>query len=265
MIEVIEYAALEGGKVLSSYFEKGIKARHKTSHHDLVTAADLLAQEKIVESLTRLLKKRGIEKKDIGFIGEEELYTPSLHTFVMDPLDGTTNFESGIGLFVVAIAYFYKDTLTASVIYNPIDGALYYAQAGHGAYRIKNGVKKKLSVEPYILARCLLGTYIATDSSGRGSLVDSIRKLYHHIKGIRILGSASVDLCYVADNKLDIVTHRTTRLWDVAPGELILRESGGIVVDLHGREFSYNLKDYKKFYPILATHPKLLPEILKVM
>src|SRR3989344_8589889 len=117
MIDVLKTAAIEAGTILLNYYKKNLTLNYKTSHKDFYTIADVESQKTIKETITKLLVKKGVDKCEIGFIGEENLNTASnkKHLFVIDPLDGTTNFTSGFDFFAISIGYFYENELMAGL------------------------------------------------------------------------------------------------------------------------------------------------------
>src|SRR3990167_1043046 len=121
MINILKSAATEAGTILLNYYKKNLTLNYKTSHKDFYTIADVESQKIIKEVITKLLVKKGIKETEIGFIGEENLSVGknAKHLFVIDPIDGTTNFASGFDFFAISIAYFHEGTLTTGLIYRP--------------------------------------------------------------------------------------------------------------------------------------------------
>lgn len=259
VIDIIEQAAREAGEILLRYYKKEFTYRKKTSHHDIVTDADPEAQDAIIKNLTTSMKKKGFSEKDFGFIAEEELVnSKSTYTFVIDPLDGTTNFAAGIPLFCVSIALFKNDVLIAGLLYLPVQDTVYAAELKKGAYKLQDSKKTKLMISKNPLNEVIL----ATTFKSTGALEFS-QHIRDHVREVRVLGSAAVDLGWCAEGILGIVARQGTKSWDIAAGHLILSEAGGILVDYKGKELTYDLTETDKKYPHIATHPDLLPEILK--
>src|SRR3989338_1819234 len=101
MIDLLQKAAREAGEVLMKYFNQGVKANYKTSHKNIVTEADLTSQKIIYNSIISGMLRKGYKKNDIGFIGEENLNISGKHKFIIDPVDGTSNFASSYGYFCI--------------------------------------------------------------------------------------------------------------------------------------------------------------------
>lgn len=260
MINVLKQAALEAGTILLNYYKKNLILNYKTSHKDFYTIADVESQKIIKETLVRLLAKKGIKESEIGFIGEEKLSVGNnkKHLFVIDPLDGTTNFASGFDFFAVSIAYFYSGVLTAGLVYQPTNKNIYYAIKGKGAY--KNNQPLKIIYK--LLKNCLLDGLISSKTDISSNLFNIYKKIFSRILGYRNLSYITLDNCLLAENVFNIVTNGHTFIWDIAAVKLIVEEAGGIMVDFKGQSVSFNLNNPKQAYDIISCHPKLKKEIL---
>lgn len=228
--------------------EQGVSvAASKSSSVDIVTEADREVERFIRAAITTA-------RPDDGFFGEEsgaEKGTSGL-TWVVDPIDGTVNFLYGIPHYAVSIAVVEgePDPLTwaavAGAVINPASGELFTATAGGGA--LLNG--QPIGVAPFVeLDQSLVGTGFAYDSGMRGRQGAVIQQLLPHVRDIRRMGTASLDLCFVACGRLNAYFERTLSPWDHAAGALIAREAGAIVKGLGDEAPSRDL--------VLAAHPKL--------
>lgn len=195
---------------------------------DFVSAADRKA-EQILK--TELLKAR----PGYGFIGEEggrvEGSDPT-HTWIVDPLDGTTNFLHGIPQFAVSIGLERSGVLVAGVVYNPATDELYVAERGTGAFlndrRLRVAARKNLS-------DAVIGCGVPHLGRGNhGKFLIELRHVMGEVAGMRRLGSASLDLAYVAAGRFDGFWERDLAPWDLAAGILLIREAGGYATDLAG-------------------------------
>ena len=260
MIEVLKTAAIEAGTILLNYYKKNLTLNYKTSHKDFYTIADVESQKIIKETITKLLLKKGIDKSEIGFIGEENLNvaTNKKHLFVIDPLDGTTNFASGFDCFAISIAYFYDSVLTTGLIYRPTSKDFYYAQKNQGAY--KNSQLLKIIYKS--LKQCLLAGTISSRPNKYPQQFKIYQNIFPCISGLRSLFCITLDICLFAENIFNIVVNGHTFIWDIAAVKLIIEESGGIMVDFKGQPIYLNIKDPKQAYQIISCHPKLKNEIL---
>ena len=195
-----------------------------------LTAADLKA-EKIVRD--ELLKAR----PTYGFLGEESEEikgTDGAHRWLVDPLDGTTNFLHGIPQFAISIGLQRDDTIIAGVIYNPANDELYIAERGKGAFlndqRLRVAGRRKLS-------ECVIACGLP--HIGRGDHEQSRREMsaiQDKVAGLRRFGAASLDMAFVAAGRLDGYWERNLQAWDVAAGQIMVREAGGIVSGIGGHD-----------------------------
>jgi myo-inositol-1(or 4)-monophosphatase len=197
---------------------------------DFVSAADRKAEDLLVRDLQKA-------RPEIGFLLEEGgVITGSDQSqrFIIDPLDGTTNFLHGIPQFAVSVALEKNDTLIAAVVYNPINDELFTAERGQGAFlndrRIRVAARQRLN-------DCVIGTGVTHRGKGDHDLFGrELKSVQTEVAGIRRLGAASLDLAYIAAGRLDGFWERDLNPWDIAAGILIIREAGGYVTDLNGRD-----------------------------
>ena len=172
-----------------------------------------------------------------GFLGEEggsHEGTDKTHTWIVDPLDGTTNFLHGIPQFAISIALEREGTIVAGVIYNPITDELFTAERGKGAFlndqRLRVAARKRLA--DAVIA-CGLPHH------GRGDLElvrGELAAVQDKVAGLRRFGAAALDLAYVAAGRFDGYWERNLSPWDIAAGILLVREAGGFVTDLDGSD-----------------------------
>ncbi len=259
MIDILKKAALAAGKVQLHYFKKGISVSYKTSHHDLVTKADIESQSVIKDTILKEMIKKGFKENEIGFIGEEKMDIKGKHTFVIDPIDGTTNFASGIDLFAVSIAYFKEQKLMAGLVYQPVHNIIYFANKGKGAFKGKH----KLSVIYRNLKESLASVYLSSYKEERIKDIKIITRVCPLLRGVRILGCYVIDSALLAENRLQLKFQSRANLWDMAAVKLLLEEAGATVTDYSGKPVVFELNAPDKIYQTISCHPKLLNEILK--
>jgi myo-inositol-1(or 4)-monophosphatase len=195
---------------------------------NFVTAADRRAEEILKTELTKA-------RPGYGFLGEEggrHAGTDETHTWIVDPLDGTTNFLHGIPHFAISIGLERGDAIVAGVIYNPVTEELYVAERGKGAFlndkRLRVAARKRLSDS---IVACGLPHY------GRGDLALGTRELVAvqaKVAGLRRFGAAALDLAFIAAGRFDGYWERNLSPWDMAGGLLMVREAGGYVTDMDG-------------------------------
>jgi myo-inositol-1(or 4)-monophosphatase len=195
---------------------------------NFVSAADHRSEE----ILRRELEKA---RPGYGFLGEEggrHEGSDKSHTWIVDPLDGTTNFLHGIPQFAIAIALQRDNTIVAGVVYNPALDELFLAERGKGAFfndrRLRVAARSRLTEA---VVACGLPHH------GRGGLAEFRREfgvVQEQVAGLRRFGAAALDLAWVAAGRLDVYWERNLSSWDMAAGSILVREAGGFVTDLDG-------------------------------
>jgi myo-inositol-1(or 4)-monophosphatase len=202
---------------------------------NFVSAADRRAEETLLQELTQA-------RPGYGFLGEEggaREGADKTHTWIVDPLDGTTNFLHSIPHFAISIGLKREDTLVAGVIYSPANDELFVAERGKGAYITNQSMREQ---RLRVAARRHLSDAVVAcglPHLGRGDLALAEKEMaavQPKVAGLRRFGSAALDLAWVAAGRLDGYWERNLSPWDLAAGVVILREAGGIVTDLEGRE-----------------------------
>ncbi len=220
---------------------------------NFVTAADRKAEEILREEL-------GTARPGYGFLGEEggrHEGTDKTHTWVVDPLDGTSNFVHGIPHFAISIALEREGTVVAGLIYNPANDDLFTAERGKGAFL--NDTRLRVAAR-----RRLADSVIACGLPhlGRGDLALGAREIaavQPQVAGLRRFGAAAIDLAWVAAGRLDGYWERNLSPWDIAAGLIMVREAGGYVTDLDGKEPTPATVD------VLAGNETIHSEMLKVL
>jgi myo-inositol-1(or 4)-monophosphatase len=260
MINILKSAATEAGTILLNYYKKNLTLNYKTSHKDYYTIADVESQKVIKEIITKLLLKKGVKLSEIGFIGEENLFSGNhkKHLFVIDPLDGTVNFTFGLDFFSVSIAYFCNGVLTDGLVYQPTNKNYYYATRGNGAF--KNGKSLKMSYKS--LKQSLLSGLISSRPKVYTELFKTYQKICPHVAGYRNINSMAIEGCLLAENVFNIVVNGHTFIWDISAIKLIIEESGGIMIDFKGLPVNFDLNNPVLAYNIISCHPRLKNEIL---
>lgn len=266
--DIMQEAARGAGKILLTYFKKELVPTQKTNYQNIVTQADTASQSFIREYiLNSMVMKHHIAARDVGFIGEEQLNVQGKYTFIIDPLDGTSNFASGYEYFCVTVAYAENDTLMAGVTYNPIYDVMYVAEKGQPAYRVVRGQKYPLAMVHRPLKDSLVATVISSRSQLRDNWLKVVMPLNSVSRGTRIFGAGALDLAHLSDgtNHVNIGLYAHSGLWDIATGYLLLEATGGIMTDWKGTPISFHLNEPDYPYEILACHKNNLKEILTLI
>ncbi len=231
LMNVMVSAARKAGRSLSRDFGEVEQLQVSIKGPaNFVSAADHRAEDIIFRELSKARPGYGFLMEERGEIAGDD----ATHRWIVDPLDGTTNFLHGIPLFSISIALEREGQLVAGVIYNPISDELYTVEKGKGAFlndrRMRVAARRSLS-------DALITTGIP--HLGRPGHVDFIRELrliISEVAGVRRTGSAALDLAWTAAGRFDAYWERNLKSWDLAAGILLVREAGGHVSDLSGGE-----------------------------
>ncbi|HTQ13804.1 MAG TPA: inositol monophosphatase family protein [Rhizomicrobium sp.] len=222
---------------------------------DFVTMADKRTEEILVAELQKARPGYPILAEESGAIDGPD----RSHRFIVDPIDGTTNFLHGIPHFAIAIALERDGNLQTAVIYNPITDEMYTAERGHGAYlndkRLRVAARKTLADTVAAAGTPNLGDTGSEHARAHAELAAVMKAT----AALRRCGAATLDLAYVAAGRFDAFWERGLAPWDMAAGALLVREAGGVVSDLSGRDRMLETGD------ILAANEALHPQFLKLL
>ena len=224
-------------------------------HNDFVTDVDQAAEQAIIEVLSKAYP-------DHAFLAEESGASANSHDeneyqWIIDPIDGTTNFIHGFPQYCISIALAHRGVVTQAVIYDPVRNDLFTATKGAGAYLNEKRIRvTKLDR----ISNALLGTgYVA----GSARALDEYLKMYaimgERSQGVRRAGSAALDLAYVACGRLDGFYEKGLKPWDIAAGALMITESGGIVGEFSGES------DYLYKGDVIAASPKIFGQMITLL
>jgi myo-inositol-1(or 4)-monophosphatase len=230
---VLEFAiqcALESGRIQSEYFQKRIGIHHK-GEINIVTDIDIACQRKIIELIEKHYPHDSIVAEE-----KPNVFNEKRNTWIVDPLDGTTNYAHGYPFFCTSIAYEVKGEVVVGVVYNPIFNELFYAQKGEGAYFNGNTIRVSNIKD---MKQALLSTGFPYDlpTSKKNNINHFVNFLYH-AQAVRRDGSAALNLSYVACGRFDGHWEMKLNPWDMAAGALIVNEAGGMVTDFQGGTFN---------------------------
>jgi len=217
--------------------------------NDFVSEVDRKAEAEIIETIHKAYPEHGILAEESGIKEGNE------YTWIIDPLDGTTNFLHGFPQYSVSIAVKNKDRLEHAVVYDPMRDELFTASRGEGA-QLNN---KRIRVTSHFkLNGALLGTgFPYSDMKHLDPYMGMLKSLIPNTAGIRRPGSAALDLAYVASGRIDGFWELDLNIWDIAAGALLVLEAGGLVGDLTGDN------GYLKSGNIVCANPKLFKALLQ--
>lgn len=231
LIKVMSDAARKAGRGLVRDFGEVNELQvSKKGAADFVSKADLRAEQTLFEDLTKA-------RPGYGFIGEERGDIPGTdktHTWIVDPLDGTTNFLHAIPHFAVNVALAREGQVVAAVTFNPANGDLFWAERGRGAFM--NDRRLRVSARTR-LDEALFATGIPFLGHGQHArFLKELHQVSQRVAGVRRFGSAALDLAWVAAGRYDGYWERDLNSWDLAAGLLLVTEAGGKVTDADGGE-----------------------------
>ena len=236
IINVFEKAVRKAGRALLKDFGEIENLQIQSKNlGDFVTKSDLKSEKILLETLQYYYPKFSYLSEEKGSIegSNEEM-------IVIDPIDGTTNFIHGIPIFGIVVAKLSNNEITDGVIFNPITNEFYWASKGKGAWC--NNSRLRVSKRENIV-ECVVGTGIPIINKIYKDYLKEIDQISKVSSGLRCLGSASLDLAYVAAGKIDAFWERNLNLWDVSSGVLLIKEAGGKVTEPSGEAWDISSKD----------------------
>ncbi|MDH5517869.1 MAG: inositol monophosphatase [Gammaproteobacteria bacterium] len=250
MMNIAVRAARDASKVIVQYMDRidhlPIVTKEK---NDFVTEVDQKAESVIINTLKQAFPEHSILAEESGQRGDSE------YQWIIDPLDGTTNYLHGFPQFSISIALKIKGKLSLGVVYDPLRQELFTASAGDGAYL--NNRRIRVSKQSS-LSGALLGTgFPYKDQRYLDAYLNMFKTFFPETAGIRRAGSAALDLAYVACGRLDGFWEIGLQSWDIAAGALLVREAGGIITDFSANE------DYLDNGNVIAANPKVFNQMLK--
>ncbi len=243
-------AACNGGKVLQRYFGR-LRSVRKKGHIDLVTEADIQSEAAIIDTISQTFPDHAILAEESGS------HAGSGGRWIIDPLDGTTNFTHNLPLFCVSIAFAQNDTIKAGFVMAPLLGELFVGVEGQGAQL--NG-RPILVSTTRLLADSLLVTGFPYDHQ---TLLDSLMTRFGRClsatQGVRRLGSAALDLCYVASGRFEGFWEQHLKPWDTAAGFLVATEAGARTTVFSGAPYSIDADE------IVCTNGAIHDDLLNLL
>ncbi len=252
MLNIAIEAAKEAGKFLkfSVGKVKNIEMK-KGEERNLVSEIDHAAEKKIIDIIKRHHPSHGILAEESGGSGSSD------YIWVIDPLDGTTNFLHGLPIFCVSIGIQYKGELMAGVVYDPNLDELFTAEKGSGAYL--NGKRLHVSKSSELIQSLLVTGFPYDIASNPDNTIERFINVLVKAQAVRRLGSAALDLSYVAAGRFDGFWEVNLNPWDMAAGILFVREAGGLVTDFSGTNSTIHAPQ------VLASNGHLHKALLNIL
>ena len=265
MFNILSQAAQKGGQVLMDLYGKKIQIRSKSNPADIMTEADIKSQKAIIQSLEKSMAQKGLRKTEIGYITEENFNRKGIHKFIIDPLDGTSDYSLETDRFAISIAYTYQNEILAGLIYNPVKNIFFFAQKNKGAYKITGKKREKLFLDQKLFKKSLIALNSSSDKTNAIRMFKLAANLTPHVFRVKMFGSIVSNLMSVSGNKFQANINVGCRPWDLAAAKLILEEAGGAILDWKGSPLKIDWVNTAKNYSIIAGHRNILKQILKYL
>jgi myo-inositol-1(or 4)-monophosphatase len=224
-------AAQAGAELIREYFEKEIRISNKEGINNLVTEADHASEKIIIDIIRNEFPDHAILSEEIG-----SLSTPSEYKWIIDPIDGTVNFANKIPICCVSIAVEHNEEVVMGAVYNPFINEFFFAEKGSGA--TLNDRRIRVSTKSEVLRSCLVTGFPYTYLDMPNGPLQIFERFIRRGIPVRRLGSAAIDLCWVAAGRFDGFYEMNLQAWDSAAGFHIVEEAGGKVTDFKGNHFS---------------------------
>jgi len=245
-------AAKAGAAEILRFFNGDFKVSNKEGVNNLVTEADHASEKAILAVIKSKFPEHYILTEESGAIIQDSNYK-----WIVDPIDGTVNFAHGIPLNCVSIGIEHNGEIVLAAVYNPHLNEFFFAEKGKGA--TLNDKPIQVSAQTEVIKACLVTGFPYTYINLPNGPLEIFERFIRNGVPVRRLGSAAIDLCWVAAGRFDGFYEHKLEPWDSAAGYLIVEEAGGMVTDFKGEKFS----PYQ--HRVLATNGKIHDEMLAVI
>ncbi len=252
MLNKIIETVIEAGKIVLTAHNQETSVTAKEGKKNFVTKYDVAVQD-------FLFKELGNAFPEAGFVGEESEnnFVSNSLRFIIDPIDGTTNFMQDYRCSCISVALCKENSVIAGIVYNPYTNELFSAEKGKGAYL--NSKKIHVSDRPLSDGLALFGTspYHPENTDATFAL---LRKVFDFSRDIRRSGSAAYDICMIACGRCEVFFEKGLQPWDIAAGTLILKEAGGIALSYDGTEINFSTPN-----DVVFANPKAYEEFITLL
>ena len=246
---ILQKAAREAGQLMKERFNSGFRIDNKDGVNDLVTEVDHAAEKLIMDIIRTEFPDHFILSEEVG-----EIKMDSAYKWIIDPIDGTVNYANGIPICCVSIGVEHEGKMVLGAVFNPFIDEFFFAEKGAGAFM--NEKRIRVSEKDSVLHSCLVTGFPYTYLDSQNGPLEVFSRLIRKGVPVRRLGSAAIDLCWVAAGRFDGFYEHKLNAWDSAAGFLLVEEAGGKVTDFEGNPYS-------PYQPhIVATNGKIHTELL---
>jgi myo-inositol-1(or 4)-monophosphatase len=258
--DTLVQAVTSAGTILLEHFGRVRHVRVKENQSSVVTEADLASEAHLLERIRNRFPQHNLLAEESGFHEQGSDYT-----WVVDPLDGTSNFAAGLPWFGVMAAVLERGAPILGALYLPVEDALYVAARGSGAWR--NGAPVSVTAEADLakkLCACAMDPCAEAARLERQARLHAL--LVNRVRNVRAT-NCLLDFAYTIDGRLGAAINLNTKIWDIAAIQLVLREAGGLLTDLQGEEIELELgaNALTRNYAVIGTSPALLSPMLEVV
>ncbi|MBN9483756.1 MAG: inositol monophosphatase [Bacteroidetes bacterium 43-93] len=250
--QVLLEATKEAGKIIQQYFQGSFNIENKEGINNLVTEVDKHSEKAIIDIIRKNYPEHSIISEEEG-----EMLQESDYQWIIDPIDGTVNFAHGIPICCVSIGLKHKDELLLGAVYNPMMNELFFAEKGKGAYL--NDKPIRVSSKTNFAKACLVTGFPYKWPNSSEHPIRVFERFILEGLPVRRLGSAAIDLCWVACGRFDGFWEYNLSSWDVAAGYLIVQEAGGRITNFDGAPYSVFDKE------TLATNGHIHEDMLRLI
>lgn len=252
MLNKIIDIAKEAGEIIKDGYRKNIEIEFKTGENNLVTEIDKKSEECIINFIKKEFPTHSILSEESGKTDKNSEYI-----WIIDPLDGTTNFAHGFPIFSVSIGVQKNDETIYGVVYDVMRDVVYAAEKNSGAYA--NNRKMKVSTNTQLTRSLLVTGFPYNVKENPNNAIGKFNAFLMVARAIRRLGSAAIDFCYVADGIFDGFWEVSLNPWDIAAGMLLVEEAGGIVTNFKGDKIDIFSKE------ILASNKLIHNDMIDIL
>lgn len=246
--DILEITGI-AGEIIRESFGKNFQIEYKTNEKNLVTEVDKKSEQAIMDFISKKYPTHNILTEESG-----EHKKDSEYLWVIDPIDGTTNFAHSLPIFAVSIGVMKKNEIVAGVVYDVMQNIFYSTEKGSGAFA--NDKKIKVSNNDKIGLGVLVTGFPYNVADNPDKAFERFESLTKQARAVRRLGSAAIDFCYVARGVFDGFWEVSLQPWDICAGKLIVEESGGLVTDFNGKEINIFSQQ------ILASNKKIHQQLI---
>jgi myo-inositol-1(or 4)-monophosphatase len=252
MLEDIIQISKEAGEIIRNGFKQNVSVEFKTNESNLVTEIDKKSETLIIDFIKKKYPTHNIISEESGTHKSSSEYV-----WVIDPLDGTTNFAHGLPIFSISIGLQKNNKTIAGVVYDVMRNKLYTAEVGAGSFC--DDSKLKVSDELNLERSLLVTGFPYNISENPNNAVEKFGAFIKKARAVRRLGSAAIDFCYVAEGVFEGFWEVSLNPWDICAGKLIVEEAGGIVTNFEGSAIDINS------IQILASNGKIHQKMLEIL